>query len=48
MLAHDVPVGERGLTWPGYEVYRFSSYELGDDRAADTVREFFDRLLHRS
>lgn len=40
--------GDRDLRLSGYEVYRFSGYELSDERAAETVREFFDRLLHRS
>ncbi|CCG02435.1 hypothetical protein [Blastococcus saxobsidens] len=38
--------GDRDLRLSGYEVYRFSGYELTEDRASDTVREFFDRLLH--
>ena len=44
----DTTRGDRDLRLSGYEVYRFSGYELRDDRAADTVKEFFDRLLHWS
>lgn len=40
--------GDRDLRLAGYEVYRFSGYELSEDRAANTVSEFFDRLLYRS
>lgn len=44
----DTTRGDRELRLSGYEVYRFSGYELSDDRAADTAREFFSRLLHWS
>ena len=40
--------GDRDLRLTGYEVYRFSGYELSEDRATNTVSEFFDRLLHRA
>jgi very-short-patch-repair endonuclease len=39
--------GDRDLRLSGYEVYRFSSYELTGQRAPATVKEFFDRLLAR-
>lgn len=42
----DTVRGDRELRLSGYEVYRFSGYELEVDRTAHTVREFFDRLLH--
>lgn len=44
----DTTRGDRDLRLSGYEVYRFSGYELGDDCAGDTVNEFFDRLLRRT
>jgi hypothetical protein len=37
--------GDRDLRLSGYEVFRFSGYELSEPRAEGTVREFFDRLL---
>ncbi|WP_093575564.1 hypothetical protein [Amycolatopsis rubida] len=37
--------GDRDLRLAGYEVYRFSGYELSEDRATKTVSDFFDRLL---
>lgn len=40
--------GDRDLRLTGYEVYRFSGYELSEDRVTNTVSEFFNRLLHRS
>ncbi|WP_163508964.1 hypothetical protein [Fodinicola acaciae] len=39
--------GDRDLRLTGYEVYRFSGYELSEDRATNTVAEFFNRLLAR-
>ncbi|WP_037322452.1 AbiJ-related protein [Amycolatopsis thermoflava] len=39
--------GDRDLRLSGYEVYRFSGYELTKGRITDTVSEFFDRLLRR-
>lgn len=38
-------LGDRDLRLSGYEVYRFSGYELTGGRAPATLGEFFDRLL---
>jgi hypothetical protein len=40
--------GDRDLRLAGYEVYRFSGYELSEGRATNTVSEFFERLLTAS
>jgi len=37
---------DRDLRLSSYEVYRFSGYELSDQRARPTVSEFFSRLLN--
>lgn len=40
--------GDRDLRLSGYEVYRFSGYELTPARARTTVSEFFGRLLGKA